>query len=516
MQIDVVDVKVSGVQLEHLYRCSKAFWYSVRPESKKPLNSEVQMSRDSEKHMLREYVGTCHLSIKSHSRTLSPNGSFEGYYCNARVRFGNFSVVFPLLEFRNGAVIVYLFHAAICNSPHEAEQSLIRKFYEIELLSKFYSLRSVFLVVPKKSETADKNRFNQFEITSRVDFYSKNKIRPLLERAKLLLAEKQAPEIGYGSHCRLGQRDQCSFASDCLRISEAGNLLRYKGLGKSIVGSLWGRNIRNISDIPFSIKLSKKASAIIQCEKSGKPIIEKEFIAKWLKDNGLYLRDRVRPLIFLDFEAFQFNFPLQSSWGQDWHLFQYSAHVLENESNLIELKPYLHNLEPEPRRLFCNNLISGLKGFLSRGAKVVVYNQSFEKSRLKECLEFMPDIRADLEEITSNMIDLMVPFQKLWYYSPEQRGGYTLKIVYPLMLRILGIDFSAEVKDYNSLRIKNGIEAVSAYQRYAASSLRYSEFPAIRGYVRKKSSLARQLIEYCGLDTSSMYYVLRGLNEIAE
>lgn len=44
-----------------------------------------------------------------------------------------------------------------------------------------------------------------------------------------------------------------------------------------------------------------------------------------------------------------------------------------------------------------------------------------------------PDLSAHLMDIHDNMHDLMIPFQKQYYYSKEMQGSYSIKHVLPAL-----------------------------------------------------------------------------------
>lgn len=51
-----------------------------------------------------------------------------------------------------------------------------------------------------------------------------------------------------------------------------------------------------------------------------------------------------------------------------------------------------------------------LKGVFSFAGSVVVYNASFEKGRLAECYERLPEYRSWYRKVEGRMVDLLLPF----------------------------------------------------------------------------------------------------------
>jgi hypothetical protein len=62
---------------------------------------------------------------------------------------------------------------------------------------------------------------------------------------------------------------------------------------------------------------------------------------------------------------------------------------------------------------------------------IVVYNQSFEKSRNTELAKDFPEYAANLEAINQRIIDLMEPFKNRLIYSPKQQSSYSIKYALP-------------------------------------------------------------------------------------
>ena len=89
---------------------------------------------------------------------------------------------------------------------------------------------------------------------------------------------------------------------------------------------------------------------------------------------------------------------------------------------------------------------------------------------------------------------LMVPFQKKYYYTPEMQGSYSIKKVLPALVP----EFS-----YDNLNINEGGAASLAFEKL------YSETDETRINKTRKDLLA-----YCGLDTLAMVEILKVLNEI--
>jgi hypothetical protein len=92
------------------------------------------------------------------------------------------------------------------------------------------------------------------------------------------------------------------------------------------------------------------------------------------------------------------------------------------------------------------------------------------------------------------MKDLMIPFQKKWFYTPEMKGSYSIKYVLPALVPELS---------YNDLEIKEGGTASNTFLSMVNGTF--------EGDVE---DTRRQLLEYCKLDTYAMVKILEKLLQV--
>ena len=124
---------------------------------------------------------------------------------------------------------------------------------------------------------------------------------------------------------------------------------------------------------------------------------------------------------------------------------------------------------------------------------------SFEKTVLKHLAEEFPDLSAHLMDIHDNMHDLMIPFQKQYYYSKEMQGSYSIKYVLPALW-----PGDPELDYHNLEGVHNGSEASASF----ADMVNHTS--------EEIAEMRDNLLKYCGLDTYAMVKVLKKLKEIAE
>ena len=200
------------------------------------------------------------------------------------------------------------------------------------------------------------------------------------------------------------------------------------------------------------------------------------------------------PLYFLDFESFQPPVPpYDGSRPYQQIVFQYSLHYLESEDGDLKHTEFLAYPGGDPRRALAEQLCQDIPLDVCTTA----YNMSFEKTRIRELAELYPDLAAHLMNIHDHIVDLMVPFQKKWYYCKEMQGSYSIKYVLPALFP------NDPELDYHNLEgVHNGGEASAAFGLMASMDSKALE------------KTRAQLLKYCGLDTYAMVKVWEKLRSI--
>ena len=140
---------------------------------------------------------------------------------------------------------------------------------------------------------------------------------------------------------------------------------------------------------------------------------------------------------------------------------------------------------------------------------VEVYNQSFEKTRIKELAQYFPEYLDKLSDISNRLFDLLhivktntklyegLGFgtdeaKSLNYYHENLVGSYSIKKVLPIFSNLT----------YQGMTVGNGMEAVYAYASY--NTLHETE----------RQATQQALIEYCKQDTWAMVEILDKLRQI--
>ena len=157
----------------------------------------------------------------------------------------------------------------------------------------------------------------------------------------------------------------------------------------------------------------------------------------------------------------------------------------------LEHLEYLAEANPDidPREGFVKQLIQdcGTVG------DILVYNIGFEKGKLNDLIDLYPHYENEISSIIARLKDLMIPFQKKWYYTPAMKGSYSIKAVLPALVPELS---------YQDLEISEGGTASNTFYQMVTG-----EFHGDIEQTRK------DLLEYCKMDTYAMFKILEKLKK---
>lgn len=299
---------------------------------------------------------------------------------------------------------------------------------------------------------------------------------------KKVLAKKVIPKIDIGEHCY--DPYTCGFYEYCRKHIPENSIFDLSGVHLTKKYDLYRSGIVKLQDITDDIELSKNARLQVDILKSKKDLIDKKAIKEFLFDLNY-------PIYFMDFETFQPAVPMFDNSKPYMQIpFQYSLHYKKNKNGKIEHFEFLAETGNDPRIKFIENLLRDTK---SEG-DILTYNKSFEVLRLKEIAEAFPKYKKEIEERISRVKDLMLPFQKKYYYTYKMQGSYSIKYILPALIPELS---------YADLEINEGGLASVAFE-----SLYYeTDLMRIAG-------IRNNLLEYCKLDTLAMVKILEKLESL--
>lgn len=242
---------------------------------------------------------------------------------------------------------------------------------------------------------------------------------------------------------------------------------------------LLSRGIVEIRDVPDDFFVSERQARQVRVTKKRETFVDS---LKLKKELGRILF----PLYFLDYETLAPSIPfLDGQKPFEPIPFQFSLHVLETPDAPLKHYDFLHAKKSDP----LPSLLKSLKKHIGPQGTILSWNAGFET----RCNSFMaqrqPKYRAFLESVNSRAYDLAAFFKDI-YVDYRFKGSMSLKNVLP----VLAPDLS-----YNDLPIRNGEMAAAAL------------FELMRAGIFCRRAIARDLKDYCALDTLAMARIYQAL-----
>ena len=388
----------------------------------------------------------------------------------------------------------------------------------------------------------------------------KDSIENIIDNIKKISTEQiLEPKKCY--RCRKGPK--CPFIEICFPDAEDPNsIFRLTGWGEqggnaNKIKNLMSQGIENISDIPLSTfpeitESDRRSNCYSQVAYQHGLIKEKykidiKRLEKILKRD--YMNVQIKWLIFFDFESFQHCIPLVND-STAWHqvVSQYSMHILRNDYDLsqhdfesgvggnVHHYQFIGNPDEDNYMNPSNNLYLTLKSQLEEveidpygsDYKVVVFNKSFEKGRMKDFIQDTTlckdeKLRLFVKNFRENVVDLLDFILHGALYCRDFNGKGSLKVVQPTFAtdndvleyynKILPFDFS-ESLNYHSGKhhlVSNGAICLDLYK-----SLLIRSHLNEQGDGTSTKDLLEEALAYCKIDswgTVIIYDIIKNIYE---
>ena len=305
-----------------------------------------------------------------------------------------------------------------------------------------------------------------------------------IQHLKNVIRQDSVPDIDIGPQC--SSPYTCDFMGHCWKHIPEYSIFNIAGLWANKKFDLYSQGILTFEQIDLSNNpLNGNQLLQVTSELENTTYINKEKINQFVSKLEY-------PLYFLDFETINPAIPIyDNSRPYQQLVFQYSLHV-QNRGGEIKHFEFLAEANPDidPRIDFVKQLIHNC----GNEGDVIVYNIGFEKGKLNDLATLYPEYATELNDIIDRLVDLMIPFQKKWYYTPEMKGSYSIKAVLPALVPELS---------YQNLEIKEGGTASSTFVQIVNG-----EF---EGDIEKTRT---DLLEYCKMDTYAMVKILEKLKKL--
>ena len=325
------------------------------------------------------------------------------------------------------------------------------------------------------------------EDVTEIAFSKQDEVKQKILEINEFLKQKEELENCIGEQCFQNNYD-CRYWNYCSRNLPEKNVFGIDHLKTKKKIELFNDNKVSFSDI-MPMLTTERFKQQVNAEFTNEVTINKEEIKNFLKKITY-------PIYFLDFEGYQVVIPeYDGSWPYEQMPFQYSIHYIENEGGEVKHEEFIAENGKDPRRIIAEKLIE----IIPESASIVVYNLSYEKTRMREFSEMFEDFKVRFDKMQEQIIDLMTPFQKRWYYCKEMEGSYSIKYVLPALYP------NEPSLDYHNLPlVHNGGEATETY----LDLLNHSK--------EEQEEIKKGMLMYCGLDTFALVKVWEKLKDIVE
>ncbi|MBL7945761.1 MAG: DUF2779 domain-containing protein [Flavobacteriales bacterium] len=300
---------------------------------------------------------------------------------------------------------------------------------------------------------------------------------------KRIVQQAEVPDVDIGAYC--SAPFECDFKHHCwAHVPAEGSVFELsRGMGRE--WELYRAGILLLKDVPTGTKLSAAQRHQVEAAQRGTRTIDRPALRGWLADLQY-------PLHHFDFETFMSAVPLFDGTRPYQQLpFQYSLHIQHGPGTAPEAHAFLGSGTGDPREA----LVAQLLADIGPVGDILVYNASFEVSRIKELACDLPHHSKALLALLTRVKDLHTPFKAGWYVVPAMRGRTSIKVVLPALVPHLR---------YDDLNVKEGSTASLLFAQLVSGT-----------YTGDVGQLRADLLAYCGLDTLAMVEILHVLQREA-
>ncbi len=331
------------------------------------------------------------------------------------------------------------------------------------------------------------------------------------KRVELYIKNLNIDPCPLGIYCATKKTTKCKYVAECWKkVPEVNSIMSYidghHGF-KDIAGNKYDRfdliNDGKVSMLDVPIELLNREKNVIQRKvvATNVPYMNKKKIIDGL--NCI-----TYPIYHLDFETFPCPLPRykgEKCYAQS--VFQFSLHI-ETAPGICDFNKNHYEFLAKDHNDAREELVKKLCELIdveSEGT-ILVYNESFEKTRLKELGNIFPEYKIKLNKMRDMMFDLMYVvktkstlYEELGYseteakmfnyYHADMSGSFSIKKILPLFSKLT----------YKGMEIGNGMEAM----------VTYAAFPKLD--LVDYNHRYQKMLEYCKQDTWAMVEILHGL-----
>jgi len=291
--------------------------------------------------------------------------------------------------------------------------------------------------------------------------------------------ESELPDVEIGEQC--DSPFTCEFVPICQKVIQPEfpvSLLPRCGAAKR--KELLDAGYADVRDIPDGVLTNENHQRVWRATKADKEELNLSELS--------VVKDWSWPRYYLDFETINLAVPRWEGVRPYSQVpFQWSCHIHQADGKMSHVE-FLDVTGGDPRRACAEGLVE----HIGKEGVLVAYNAGFEKRVIRELAQMYPDLSDALLEMNERFVDLL-PVARAGYYHPSQKGSWSIKAVLPALVPEL---------NYSDLDgVQDGGDAQIAW------------YDAADKNDEKRALIAKQLLEYCKLDTWAMVKIVEVLQE---
>jgi hypothetical protein len=283
--------------------------------------------------------------------------------------------------------------------------------------------------------------------------------------------------------------DQCARNRECPLDAacwpqEPDHIRKLHGVGAKTALKYMRRNVHHFGDLPEGAKVRAPARRQLQAWEQDRMLIE-----PGLEADLEPFRGRVG---FLDFETVGRAIPMWEGM-KPWQTVtvQFSYHERQPDGTYTHAE-WLADGWEDPQPALARALVEA-----TRGAERVAMYTTFERDRIRELAEAVPELAAELQDLEARLVDLKKVIQDNVAH-PDFLGSYSIKdVLTPLVPEL----------SYADLEVADGMAASVEI----AHLIRHGHELEAEEYAAHRNAL----LEYCKLDTWAMVRLVERLEELA-
>ncbi|MEW6558953.1 MAG: DUF2779 domain-containing protein [Pseudomonadota bacterium] len=296
--------------------------------------------------------------------------------------------------------------------------------------------------------------------------------------ARKTLAARTEPRIAPGPQC--GDPFPCPFQHHCIP-SVQGYPVEILPHGGKLAAELRAEGYADLRKVPKTRLNKPRHLQIWQACRTGKAVIDPILPQT--------LRALPYPRTFMDFESLNPAVPIWPGTRPFQQIvFQWSCHIQTRDGRVTH-REFLADGTQDPRRAFLTTLLDAV----GTQGPVLVWNEGFEKTRLRELAALYPKEARRIDALIARLVDLL-PLFRQHYYHPAMMGKTSLKDVLPTIAPDLA---------YDDLEVAKGTQASEEFQRILLQQITDD----------KRESTRQALLRYCERDTEALARVVVEFNK---